>query len=346
MNARTFLGLVTLLLAAAASQAQHIYIRVSVKVITDPVTGARPSGITDDLFSAAMASANQWMDSFGRGYRFNVTEILNIGGPTQGGASGPSQWYGQDVRGTPEPWQTFQNDINTDPRYLRRTDQVNFYITSGPSSNPGGACPIPPGEVNLIACMGYVDDGPWWMNHELGHFFGLSHTFGGCGCPDCSYPNSGDDGIADTLPESSCDTQDQIALRSFGLLYASLATTQQRQVDDTFFNIMSYHNATTKNQVENVMTELQLDLHADTANSYRRAFVTGTTVFVSPFGFDLFPGTASGLPKRTVASALTVASAAGTDIVLLRPGSYPESLTISQPVTLRATREGPATIGK
>jgi hypothetical protein len=129
-------------------------------------------------------------------------------------------------------------------------------------------------------------------------------------------------------------------LRSFGLLYASLSTTQQRQVDDTFFNIMSYHNATTKNQVENVMTELQLDLHADTANSYRRAFVTGTTVFVSPFGFDLFPGTASGLPKRTVASA------AGTDIVLLRPGSYPESLTISQPVTLRATREGPATIGK
>jgi len=91
MNARTFLGLVTLLLATAASQAQHIYIRVSVKVITDPVTGARPSGITDDLFSAAMASANQWMDSFGRGYRFNVTEILNIGGPTQGGASGPSQ---------------------------------------------------------------------------------------------------------------------------------------------------------------------------------------------------------------------------------------------------------------
>jgi hypothetical protein len=109
---------------------------------------------------------------------------------------------------------------------------------------------------------------------------------------------------------------------------------------------MSYHNATTKNQVENVMTELQLDLHADTANSYRRAFVTGTTVFVSPFGFDLFPGTASGLPKRTVASAVSVASAAGTDIVLLRPGSYPESLTISQPVTLRATREGPATIGK
>jgi len=129
MNARTFLSLVTLLLATAASQAQHIYIRVSIKVITDPVTGARPSGITDDLFSAAMASANQWMDSFGRGYRFNVTEIVNIGGPTQGGASGPSQWYGQDPRATPEPWQTFQNDINTDPRYVRRTDQVNFYVT-------------------------------------------------------------------------------------------------------------------------------------------------------------------------------------------------------------------------
>src|SRR5713226_5934667 len=104
MNARTFLGLVTLLLATAASQAQHIYIRVSVKVITDPVTGARPSGITDDLFSAAMASANQRMERFVRGDGVNATEILNIGGPTQGGVSGQSQWYGQDPQATPEPW--------------------------------------------------------------------------------------------------------------------------------------------------------------------------------------------------------------------------------------------------
>ncbi len=45
--------------------------------------------------------------------------------------------------------------------------------------------------------------------HELGHFFGLSHTHGGCGCAStagCTLLNGhwvGDDGLADTLREQA-----------------------------------------------------------------------------------------------------------------------------------------------
>src|SRR5678815_3012688 len=188
LNARTALGLLFLLLGPIAAHAQFVFIRVSVKVITHPTTGARPSGITDLMIYTAVTNANVWMHEFSRGYRFDVREIVDIGGPFNGGASGPSKWYGLDPRATPEPWNTFQNDINTDSRYERRTDHVNFYITTGPSSNPGGACPIPPGEVANISCHGFINNGGWWMNHELGHFFGLYHTFGGCSCDSCTYP--------------------------------------------------------------------------------------------------------------------------------------------------------------
>jgi hypothetical protein len=340
-----FLPLLALALAPPRATAQFIDIRVSIKVIVDPVTGNRPSGITDVLLRTAETNANVWKLNYSRGYKFRIAEIVNIGGPSQGGSSGPSQWYGQDPRATPEPWNTFQNDINTDSRYQRRTDQVNFYITTSPSSNPGGACPIPPGEPGNISCHGFVNGGPWWMNHELGHFFGLYHTFGGCSCGGCSYPSSGDDGISETLPEASCDTQDQIALRAFAKTYSNCTASEKNQVDNTFFNVMSYHNAATKDQVEDRMTELQLDRVSDMANSTRRPFVSGETVYVSLAGLDIFSGRSSGGPKRTVANAVASASASGSDIVLLRPGSYGENITINRAVTLRATRVGSATIG-
>jgi pectin methylesterase-like acyl-CoA thioesterase len=51
-------------------------------------------------------------------------------------------------------------------------------------------------------------------------------------------------------------------------------------------------------------------------------------------------------PAGTVGAAVSAASAGGADIILIRPGSYPETLTITKPVTLRATRAGGVTIGQ
>jgi len=52
----------------------------------------------------------------------------------------------------------------------------------------------------------------------------------------------------------------------------------------------------------------------------------------------------SALPWKTVASGIAAASAGGNDIVLVRPGSYDEPMTVTKPLTLRATR-GTAVIG-
>ena len=51
---------------------------------------------------------------------------------------------------------------------------------------------------------------------------------------------------------------------------------------------------------------------------------------------------------RHLATAVAHASAAPGDdeILLLRPGNYDEQITISTPCTLRATRQGPAVVGR
>lgn len=332
-------------LAAAAASGQTINLRMSVKVIVHPSTGAWPPDITAQVFTNAVAAANEWMASYCRGYRYQLMEVQAIGGPSQGGTNGPSRWYDLEFRGDPLRRQFF-NLATNDTRYLLRFDQINIYVASGfaKPGDSGGAMPIPPGETNYIGGQIYADDGAWWIVHELGHFFGLPHTFATQSQGSCA---PGDDGFTDTLLDSTCwSNQNQVAQFHFGADYDALNNNQKDQVDTVFFNVMSYHDYTNKNTTENRLTEQQLDRLTDHANGDRHAFVGGYTRFVSPSGNDSNSGLDNSAPKRTVLNAVNASASGGGDIVLLRPGNYNERTNFNRRVTLRATRAGWATIGK
>lgn len=334
-------GFVFLSLAPTAF-AEFIFIDLSIKVIVHPDTGARPTGVTDAVLQTAVTDANTWMANYQRGYRFRIAEIVEIGGPPDG-LNGPSKWYGEEAR---DSWAEFQSDTQNDARYLLRGNSLNFYITMGTVSNTGGACPIPsnPDDASAsMACWGLVNDGPWWLVHEPGHFFGLPHTFAG---EDKSTCTPGDDNISDTLPDSNCWTsRDQMANYHYGKPYAELNSAARRTlVNDTYYNVMSYHEAANKDTDEDRLTELQLDRWADTANSARASVVSGRTHFVSPSGSPSGTGTSTD-PYLSISNAVAAANAAGGDIILLRPGVYDQTLTIDRPSTLRVARGGPALIG-
>jgi hypothetical protein len=343
-------------LAVSPAPAQTVALRMSVKIIVHPTTGALPSNITAQTFTNAVAAANGWMASYWRGYRYQLTEVTNIGGPSQGGANGPSQWFGTNFSGDPARSNFFAL-AQSDSRYLLRSDQINIYVATALAApgNSGGAMPIPPNSTNYWGGQIFADNGAFWVVHELGHFFGLYHTHGGCGCPsttNCSLLNGywvGDDDLTDTLFEasgSSCFTNiDQLTLANFTKYFTNCTLAEQTLAMNTFSNAMSYHLPLQKNLLINRLTEQQLDRFTDHASGDRNAFATGKSYFVSTAGSLL--GTGGSLsPVRFLSQGISLASAGGGDIILLRPGSYNEPLTINKPVTLRAPRTGWATIGQ
>lgn len=322
---------------------KNIDIRVSVKIIVD-LSGNRPAGITDELFNDAAEAANQWQASYYRGYRFRITEIVEIGGPNQDGATGPSKWFGIDPRSPDDLWIEFQEDVTGD-HYQKRSDHLNFYVSTGPVQNPGtgGKCPS-----STSACYALANSGPWWLVHEPGHFFGLLHTHQGDNRDECI---PGDDGIGDTLPDipALCWTSiDDVANYHYSMNYEALKVPYPlwyKLVGDTYFNVMSYHEAANKDLLENRMTELQLDRVADYASGIQNAFVSGKTWFVKA-GKEI-PGIGDSVNEfQFISEGVAAANNAGGDILLLRPGVYPENLTISKPLTIRATRVGPVFIGE
>jgi hypothetical protein len=297
------------------------------------------------VFYLAATNGNKWMFAYSRGYRFRITEVTEIGGPANGGLFGPSQWFGRAFKDDPD-WSTFQDDAKNDSRYKLRGNQINAYVSTGVTrpGNSGGNTPIPPGDLNTAVEV-FPDTGAWWLCHELGHFFGLPHTFAG---EDKSSCTPGDDDIPDTLRDSNCwTTLDEVSAYYFlGRQYSQLIAGEKTIVDRVFYNTMSYHDAVNKNDTESYKSEGQLDRETNEANTDRAAFVSGRTIFVSPGGSDSDSGKLSTEPKRSVASAVGAANAAGNDILLLRAGSYPAPVTLSKAVTLRATRVGPAILGQ
>jgi hypothetical protein len=300
--------------------------RVSVKFIVD-ANGNRPTGgiiDTDQDVLDQIDAANRLVTPFSRGYTFQLTEIRNL--------TGFASLFTAD-RETVKA--TLQSVVVTNPAsILWRNNALNVYINAADGINEGIT------GIYLVA-MGH-NVGRETFTHESGHYLGLCHTHG-CDCESCTDCVDPSDGIADTLPDSLCwSNQNQMATNYYHSNFVELTHAQQVAVSNTFNNIMGYH------ALRKVYTSDQLDHITDVSNTTRSNLVTGFTRFVDRdntctqrTGSSACVNNTGG-PFQTVAGGINNANAG--DIVLIRQGHYNEPTTIRKAITLRATR-GDALIG-
>jgi hypothetical protein len=317
----------------------QINVRVSVKFILGS-SGQLPSNsggfgaqsvalVNNQAVTDNIAFANELLRANRRGYQFQLTEIQNV--------SGWSSFFNISARNQSNKEAleaTATSNATTRAQFFWRDNAINVYInntSSGYCSSPGN------GSAIFVGSAAYDT----LIIHEIGHYMSLAHTHSGeqflnsdnspcnnqCSCAKQLGGTS--DGFADTLPDNECWSRSDMVAANPG------ATTAQ--IDNTFLNIMSYHLP------QDRFTSGQLDAWADTGNTDRFNAVTGRTRFVDIDNNGIIKVGSSGFPFQTVVQGVNAAATSG-DIVLIRPGSYNEALTITKAVTLRATR-GTAIIG-
>jgi hypothetical protein len=326
--------------------------RISIKVFTGtggvlPRAPGWSGGATPyQSFSNAVNSHNSILDSTGRGYRWRLTEIVTVPGTTAPLPASTTSWFNVSVSASTQDDLDGKAKGNPGP-FQYRNNAINFYYTDNASSPNGGYCAFPNEnqDVILVAPDSFSDV----FLHESGHYFSLLHTFDSQSYRNadnspCTLANScncaqiigGDDGVADTPLDNTCWNQNNIALATYGALYNALNAGQQYFVDNTWSNLMSYHSP------GNRFTSDQLDRMTDSSNGARNNVCSGFTQFVDHNGVIFFQFGSSVFPYVTVANGINNANAG--DIVLMRPGTYNEPMTITRQVTLRATR-GNARLG-
>lgn len=359
--------LTTLSVPVSAASDGFIWINVSIKVIVDPATGDVPATMNDALLRQSFDDMNRWLANTWRGYRVRAADLdANQNFKRIGNASSfPNKWYLTDLKSDDAARLEFEKAAKANKTLYGWSDSaVNIYF-----NNSGGysAASFPWSGQDVVVSAyqlltGDADPGQTFTRsykvagnllHEIGHYFGLPHTFS--------------DDIADTAPDpvvadarNETAVRDGIAQFAFKKSYSALTSAQRTLVDNTANNVMAYYQLFYDDPAQNkvlteterfgparfIFTEQQMDQWANYANKERAVATNGRTRFVSPVGADGNDGLTHTAPKRTVLSAVNSSSAGGSDIVLLRPGNYNESLTLNKPVTLRATRAGSVTIGQ
>lgn len=324
------IALVTVLAVSmsGSASAQDIQVWLSVKMIRSS-SGQAPSGVYGDPANiiAVVDQANEALRRFARGYEYQVIEILDV--------YNQSQYW--DVADEAE-YTSFLAAAKSDSAFRWNSNAVNVYIVDSAYAAVGG---------ELVMLLGNLIDVSWI--HELGHHFGLAHTF------------DPDDGVDDTVPapdvkqctvpfgcshggtdECCCATKEQDLA-----LAAVMNNWTQQQVDDIRFNSMSYFGARDCDPLltfDNTrLTPGQLDLWTDTSRLSFAHEVSGLTRFVNSTATSPYNGLSTD-PYRTLSAGLQAADPSGGDIVLMNVGSYSETLVIEQPVVLRSSR-GSAIIG-
>ena len=143
-------------------------------------------------------------------------------------------------------------------------------------------------------------------------------------------------------------------LRNLGDPYS---VAQVNELYSTWENIMSYHKGEDPVLDHWIFTKQQMDHLTDILSSIRRPIASGRTWFASPTGlatasspnasqsppFDDVVAPSLGKPYK-LSTAIASASSTGSDIVLLKAGTYTDVATITKHVTFRVAPGSPATL--
>jgi len=137
--------------------------RLSIKLVADTNNSPPPNAFIN--LSNEVLTANQLLATYGRGYRFQLTEILTL--------TGLSQWYNIQARNNSNKLALQAAARANPPLYAYRTNAINVYVVNGSS----GICSFASNgdDIILVGANVYRTI----LIHECGHYFNLFHTHQG-----------------------------------------------------------------------------------------------------------------------------------------------------------------------
>ncbi|VGO14378.1 hypothetical protein PDESU_02939 [Pontiella desulfatans] len=320
--------LLCLLLIAAIPVRQvcalELPIRVSVNFILDASDNRPATGDlnTDAEVNDQVTRANEILAENGTEYKFQLLGINEVFGEEEfynlpsGGNNGANRDAIRDAAiADPTTWHW-------------RTDAINMYI-NGNDVGYSAISDFPPNN-NIVLFNQYAYDP--LMLHETGHSVNLYHTH------SSTLPNG--DGCTDTLPDNQNWTRDQIAQNSYALNYDDCSAAQKALVDNTWENLMSYHDVDNTH----IITPQQNNRMSDQTYDDRNWLLTGTPVYIKDGATATGANGSWDNPYPTIQSAISAGQANNRTLVLMASGSHDDPASVIDTNTDLITRQGSSTI--
>jgi len=318
-TARLLCLLIVVAVTPRQARALELPIRISVNYILN-ASGNRPvSGDinTDDDVNAQVERANEILKENGTEYKFHLLGINEV--------AGQSAYYSLNVSEASRDVIRYAAQANPTAWHWRN-DAINMYINAGTSS---AISDFPP-DNNIILFNQNIFDTT--MMHEVGHSLSLYHTH-----------ESGGDGCSDTLPDDDSWTRDQIALNAYGHVYAECTASQRILVNNTWENLMSYHDGDNRH----IITPQQNDRMSVLTYADRTWLLTDTPVYIKvgspiyPWPIDMGSWT---FPYPTIQSAIDAGEADDRTLILISSSSHADPTSVIDTDTDIITRRGTSLI--
>jgi hypothetical protein len=214
--------------------------------------------VTDADVQDHFDRANEILAGVHSEFEVELVEIEEVSGAMQHFATKVADVIG-DLRGDARDNRT---------QYGWSEDAINLYITGG----SGSGVAFLPGILgrNDIIVMGQGPNATT-LTHEIGHIVDLEHTFDNDHCSDT---------LVDRNPreETGGWDKDDIANENYGMSYSSLSGSQLALVDQTFGDVMSYHDGNNRF----FFSHCQMNRSSDQAFSDRSWMLARLPLYVHP----------------------------------------------------------------